>query len=79
MTDKVETWIDRHLGEVVKIAIIVFGVIYGYIQIQSDVENLKAIRVSDKEGITRSIDELKYEVRELRNVLIQVIKENKQQ
>ena len=75
MTQQVVSWVDKHFTDVVKIGLIAFGILYGYITLQSDVSNLKELRKTDKESIEKTLVEIKVELRDLKLVLIEVIKQ----
>lgn len=75
---KGDSWIERHLGEIIKVILVVSAVIVGYVQLRTDVEHLKEIRKSDKEDIKESLKEIKLEISKLRDALVIIAKEQKQ-
>lgn len=77
MTDQIVTWVDRHLTDIIKIVVIGFGVIYGYITLQKDVEALYELRRNDKESIERALVDIKTELRDLRLTLVDVLKQKR--
>lgn len=79
MTDQIVTWVDRHLTDVIKIVVIGFGIVYGYITLQKDVESLYELRRNDKESIEKALIEVKTELRDLRLALVDVLKYKRSQ
>lgn len=77
MTDQLVTWVDRHLTDVIKIIVIGFGIIYGYITLQKDVEALYELRENDKDSIERALIDVKTELRDLRLTLVDVLKQKR--
>ena len=52
------------------------AIVYAYGQLNMDVANLKELRRDDKVTLTKSVDELKEEIKLLRADIVLLIKEN---
>lgn len=77
MTQQTRSWFENNINDILKWVTFVGAIIYAYAQLNSQVSNLKEIRLEDKNTLTKSVDELKVEVKGLRQDILLLIKESR--
>jgi len=75
MEEKRVSWVEKNAWNLISLMILIMSFVFIYGRLNSDVDNLKEIRKSDKQDITKAVEELKNEVSNLRKDLVALIKE----